>query len=155
MSRTPPILLIGCGNPARRDDGLGPALVQRLASTPGLEAWWDYQLSIEHAADIAAYELVIIADASETASEPCELREIIPKGVHNYTSHILEPEAVIDLARSTFGWQGHAYVLAIRGYEFDPFVEMLSVKAARNLPPAERQVRELIRRHTALQPGSN
>ena len=59
------ILLIGYGNPGRADDGLGPALADRIEALdlPGLTVESDYQLSIEHAALAAGHDIVIFADA--------------------------------------------------------------------------------------------
>lgn len=78
-------LVIGVGNAGRQDDGLGPALVERLArvkpperaiiQTPGgaVDAFWTYQLSIEDAAAVREYDRVVFVDASEDA--PAEARE--------------------------------------------------------------------------------
>ena len=43
------ILLIGFGNPARADDGLGPALAEEIESKniPDVTVETDYQLTIE------------------------------------------------------------------------------------------------------------
>jgi len=85
-------LLVGVGNPGRRDDGLGPALIERLAGSrpperaitdlaPSLfsaegrgtvEAFWTYQLNIEDAATIGEYDRVIFADAAVEETETGE-----------------------------------------------------------------------------------
>jgi len=72
-------LVIGVGNAGRQDDGLGPALVERLAGvkppervivqTPdgAVDAFWAYQLNIEDAAAVREYDRVVFVDASEGA----------------------------------------------------------------------------------------
>ena len=52
------LLVLGWGNPGRRDDGLGPAIVEELdgMGIAGVTAESDYQLSIEAAADLAEAE---------------------------------------------------------------------------------------------------
>ena len=56
-----PVLVLGCGNPARGDDGLGPALIQgiEIAALEGIETRVDYQLCVEDALDIGSFTEVI------------------------------------------------------------------------------------------------
>ncbi len=155
------ILLLGYGNPGRRDDGLGPALAAALEELdlPGVTIDSDYQLTVEHAADVAAHEVVIFADAACTGPEPfsfarideapdvaaglgagrdaapgyCSSRTPSPVG---FSTHSVSPAAVLDLARDLFDRTPAAYVLGIRGYEFNEFGEGLSPRARANLAAA-------------------
>ena len=66
ISATDKVLLYGFGNPARGDDGLGPALaaaIEELA-IPNITVDANYQLTVEDAADIAGYDAVVFADAA-------------------------------------------------------------------------------------------
>ena len=132
------MLLIGYGNPGRGDDGLGPALAERLESgaPPELTVDSDYQLTVEHAFDLAAYDAVIFADAAVVGAGPFFYRPLQPRSPRSFTTHSLAPEAVLYLARTLFQANTEAYVLGIRGYEFGLFRESLSAAAERNLESA-------------------
>jgi hydrogenase maturation protease len=138
VERVNRVLVIGYGNPGRRDDGLGPALaatVERWA-LPGVTVEVDYQLAVEHAATAAAHAVVIFADASVSGAGPFHFRRIAAKGELGFSSHALEPAAVLALARDLFGARTRGYVLGIRGYEFNEFGERLSAGARANLAGA-------------------
>lgn len=146
-------LVLGYGNPARGDDGLGPALVAGLeqAALERLELRLDYQLCVEDALDIGRFAQVLFVDASKTASPPFELYAL-PEQLHPQTfdSHRLSPEALMFLARTLFSATTPARVLAIRGYRFEPFVESLSTDAANNLQQA---LQYLVREFTPSRPA--
>jgi len=135
----PRILVLGWGNPGRLDDGLGPALVRELTGlTPAdqvtLEA--GYQLQIEDAALVAAHDIVIFVDAHRDGAEPFEFARVEPRWEASFTTHAVAPGAVLALAREHFGARTEAFVLGIRGVEFDGFGETLSPRAERNLGAA-------------------
>ncbi len=132
------VLVIGYGNPGRLDDGLGPALAAGLEelSLPGVTVEANYQLMVEDAREIAEHEVVVFADASLTGPAPFSFRRIGPKAGSHFSSHIVEPEGVLALARELFGAEPDAYVLGIRGYAFDEFGESLSEGARANLAAA-------------------
>ena len=75
------VLVFGIGNPGRQDDGLGPALVEQaekllpgqLSSASNLQIDYDanYQLNVEDAETISAYDLVYFVDASKAEIETC------------------------------------------------------------------------------------
>jgi len=58
------ILVFGLGNPARQDDGLGPAFISRLekAKIPGLTLEADYQLLVEDALLFSEQQLVVVIE---------------------------------------------------------------------------------------------
>lgn len=138
MERKGNILLIGYGNPGRLDDGLGPALAAEVErwQHPGIHVDSDYQLTVEDAGDIAAYDIVIFADASVNGKEPYFLHPVEPKPALSFSSHSVEPEALMHMAHTLFDGKTRGYVLGIRGYEFNEFGERLSERAARNLERA-------------------
>ena len=139
MGVSPKILVLGYGNPARGDDGLGPALIERLDAVAlnDLETRVDYQLCVEDAMDIGGFERVIFVDASMNVAPPY-LHYMLPEALTpgRLDTHSLSPEALIHLARSLFGARTKASVLAIRGYHFEPFSESLSAQAVLNLSAA-------------------
>ncbi len=128
------ILVLGYGNPGRRDDGLGPALadaVEKMA-LDSVTADSDYQLNIEYALDLKNYDMVIFVDAGLDVDEPFEFRKLEPSKEIAHTTHSMSAESVLGLAHELNESQPIAYLLAIRGYEFD-FGEELSDKAKENL----------------------
>ncbi|MCP3941951.1 MAG: hydrogenase maturation protease [Desulfobacteraceae bacterium] len=138
MSEKNKILLIGYGNPGRQDDGLGPALVEKLGvNKPGfLTLESNYQLTVEDAYDVALHEIVIFVDAVIDGKIPYSFQVLHPRGMGPLLSHSLAPQSVLYLARTLFCATTKAYLLGIRGYEFDQFEEKLSSKAGANLNAA-------------------
>lgn len=140
------LLVIGYGNPGRRDDGLGPALAECLESLglPGVHTDAAYQLNIEDGAAMAGYRRVIFADASVNAAAPFEWRRIAPASEIAFSSHAMAPEAALAVCEEHFDARPEAWVLAIRGYDF-AFAEGLSRQARRNCNEALDFVQSLIR----------
>ncbi|MBN1653058.1 MAG: hydrogenase maturation protease [Deltaproteobacteria bacterium] len=132
------ILLYGYGNPGRGDDGLGPALIAELErlGTESATLESNYQLSVEDAAEVAAHPTVIFIDADTAGAGPFRFERVIPERTISFSSHSIAPGAVVALAQQLFGKHADAYLLAIRGYEFDEFNESLSYLARENLGEA-------------------
>ena len=141
------ILIIGYGNPGRRDDGLGPGLAERIErmGIPGVTVDSDYQLTVEDAEAVARHEVVIFADASVRGTEPFFFRRVAPRAAPGFSSHGVEPEEVLALAETLFGARPEAYVLGMRGCEFDVFGEGLSTRAAANLDQAVTFIARVLR----------
>lgn len=132
------VLLIGYGNPARGDDGLGPALAAAVARLriEGVTVESDYQLHVEHAADAARHDVVIFADAAVDQAEPLSFSRLVPKQELSFTSHSVSPAGVLGLAQRLFSSKLSGYSLGIRGHAFGEFTEGLSAEASRNLDDA-------------------
>jgi hydrogenase maturation protease len=132
------ILVIGYGNPGRADDGLGPALAERLEALalPGVTVESDYQLSIEHAAMAAEHEIVVFADADGSAAEPFYLRPVEGRPSGRFTTHGVDPGEVLHLARSCFGAAPEGFLLGMRAADLDRFGEGLSEPAREGLEAA-------------------
>jgi hydrogenase maturation protease len=132
----PKTLILGWGNPGRSDDGLGPALARIVAdrSIDGLTVDTDYQLQIEDAADVARYDRVVFVDADRTGPEPFSCRPLEPaESGLSFSSHSVSPAALLALTRDLFHRQPEAWLVGIRGYEFDELRESLSSRARENL----------------------
>jgi hydrogenase maturation protease len=142
------VLVLGYGNPGRQDDGLGPAVATRIAQLgwPGVSAFDNYQLCIEDAMDVAAHDVVWFVDASKVERSPFAVRELIPAPSLEFTSHLVSPETILAMARHYFAGEPQAFLLAIRGYEFE-FIEGMTSRATENLGLAAQM---LIDRITAL-----
>lgn len=132
-------VLIGYGNPGRGDDGLGPAVADsiRARGISGVETDSDYQLTVEHAHDIAGYDTVIFADADTAGTEPFSLKRLRPGTASvSFSSHAVSPGGVLALGRDLFGAEPAAWILAVRGYDFDEFNEHISDQAQENMAAA-------------------
>ena len=131
-------LVIGYGNPGRGDDGLGPALADRLAAMrlPGVEVLVDFQLKPEHALRLADSRRVIFADAAMNLSAPFRLSPLAPAETGDMTSHAMPPGVLLALARDLVGARPEAHVLAIGGEAFGQMHDGLSATARRNLDAA-------------------
>ena len=132
------ILIIGYGNPGRLDDGLGPAFAEAVQkyNINGVSVDSDYQLTVEDAVDIAQHDIVLFADADVKGPEPFYLKKVKPATVVSLSSHSIKPNSLIGLVKESFNREVKAYVLGIRGYEFNEFEEKLSEKATQNLHEA-------------------
>lgn len=141
------VLVIGYGNPGRLDDGLGPTLATALEvlALPGVTVEAEYQLTVEDARAVADHDVAVFADASVAGAEPFSFRRLEPKAEATFSSHVVEPEGVLALACELFGATTEAYVLGIRGYEFDDFGETLSARAQENLAAAVEFMKGLVR----------
>jgi hydrogenase maturation protease len=142
----PKILFIGYGNPGRLDDGLGPAFAARIeaASLKGITVEADYQLAVENAFDVSKHDIVIFADAAVKGMEPFFFKEVRSRSPMSLSSHSVSPEAVLFFAEQMFQSKARAYVLGIRGYEFNEYEERLSERAKTNLEEAFQFVTNLI-----------
>ncbi len=132
------VLLIGYGNPAREDDGLGPLAAEAVEKLEidGVTVEADYQLTVEDAATVSEHDVVVFIDASVNAEEPFSFFRVKPSGGQSFSSHSVEPEAVIGLAVDLFNAHTEAYLLGIRGYSFSMFIERMTEKAGKNLEKA-------------------
>ncbi len=142
----PRILVLGYGNPGRQDDGLGPAVAAGIDSLgwPNLTTFDNYQLNIEDAMDVAAHDVVWFVDAAKAGPSPYAVHEVLPAPAVEFTSHIVRPEAIMAIARQCYGKSPPAFLLAIRGYEFE-FVEALTPEATDNLRAALAMLTDRIR----------
>jgi hydrogenase maturation protease len=141
----PRILVLGYGNPGREDDGLGPAAaaaIEQLALDHVTTAD-NYQLVIEDAIDVAEADAVWFVDAARTGAEPYEFRRIAPASGIAFDSHSVKPEVVLALAAKYCGKAPEAYLMGIRGYQFE-FREGLTDRARGNLQAAVSCIRSMI-----------
>ncbi len=140
-------LVLAWGNPGRRDDGLGPALVAALAEGVPAEVTLatGYQLQVEDAADVAAHGRVFFVDADRRpGEEPFRFERLRPAAAPPaFTSHSLAPAELLAWSHDLFGHAPEAWLLGIRGAEFDAFGEGLSETATENLACAVDFVRSI------------
>lgn len=154
-------LVIGYGNPSRRDDGVGLRVVNELRSRwgrPGLgplgDGWEDLggardslflqQLTPELAATVTEYDLLILVDASLAhAEEPVRVEPVTPRYQLAAISHHLDPASLLALARQLYGCAPEGLLVSVRGQDFD-FGEELSAAAEAAVPEAVERVVALV-----------
>ncbi len=131
------LFVYGFGNPGRQDDGLGPAIIDKLENdkVEGIIIDSNYQMNIEDAHNISQCESVIFVDASIDAEEPFSFYKIEPSANITFSTHTMSPESVLALCKELYDKDMDAYVMAIRGYEWD-FIEGFSSKAVSNFDEA-------------------
>ncbi len=142
MNQKPSILIFGYGNPGRQDDGLGAAFIEKMEqwvteneiSNIALDT--NYQLNIEDAEQIAAYDLVYFVDATIEPLEQFSLTKVEPSDAKvEFTMHAVSPAFVLDLCRKIFNKTPESWLLHLKGYEWE-FEEKLSAAAKANLDAA-------------------
>jgi len=109
--------------------------VEALENEHRVRAEFRYQLSIEDALAVRDAEAVIFADASRTGDGPASLTPLDPDPAITFTTHALAPAAVLALCRELYDRTPPAWVLAVRGYDWE-VGEGLSEGAERNLAAA-------------------
>ena len=140
------VLVLGYGNPGRQDDGLGPAVAERIEALgwSNVTAQDNYQLNIEDALDVADHDVVWFVDAARAGASPFSIEKLARAATLEFTSHLVRPEAILAMAHQYYGASPEAFLLAVRGYEF-AFIEALTPAAADNLRSAVEMLIERLR----------
>lgn len=145
------ILLIGYGNTLRGDDGLGPALVERLvrcSSRDDLRPVVCHQLTPELALELAAADVdaVLFADAGAAPppdGEIVQLRPLEPKPAETAVGHFGDPAALLFLAERLYGRCPPAWMITLPGRDFG-FSDTLSQAAQEMLAAGEGEALSLL-----------
>jgi len=150
MASKPKILIYGYGNPGRQDDGLGAAFIaaiEKWAAEQKVENIvldTNYQLNIEDAHLISAYDKVIFVDATIEPIESYSFTKVIPSDAKvEFTMHAVSPAFVVDLCQKLFGDTPETWLLHLKGYNWE-FEERLSDQAKENLSAALNFFYEII-----------
>jgi hydrogenase maturation protease len=151
------VLVIGYGNPLRRDDGLGPRVAERIAAMLGperLEAIACHQLTPELAEPISRAERVIFVDA-RLGDEPGRIageRVIGGPATGGAFSHRADPAALLGLALELYGARPEALIVTVDGADFSYGPE-LSPTLAASLPAVVEHVLQLCGRESGCEVG--
>ena len=123
---TAPILILAIGNESRGDDALAPLLLRRLAAwmpaqyAAQFELIEEFQLQVEHAADMLGRERVVFIDAGMDTPDPYTFYRARSSGDRPIFSHALKPEDVLATYTQIYEKESPpAYVLCIRGERFE------------------------------------
>ena len=128
-------ILIGIGNAARSDDGIGWKFLDMVKEN--LSKDWDivyrYQLNVEDAELVQKYKIVVFVDAfSEKLAKGFSLEECFPAAGIEYTTHSLNPCTVLALCNNLYAQRPKAFVLKIQGYNWT-LKEGISDRAKKNM----------------------
>jgi hydrogenase maturation protease len=141
-TRWPRVVILGCGNPSRGDDALGPALMTRVETwiqahpDRPVTAVEDFQLQVEHTLDLQGRDLALFVDATASGHESVVLHRVEPAVDFSFTSHALSPPALLQsFVTLERGTAPPAFSLAVRGYSFG-LGQALSPQAAQSLDAA-------------------
>jgi len=148
-------LVIGYGNPSRRDDGAGRFVIEQLQgqSLSEVDLISAHQLEVEIAEVVGNYDTVIFVDASVPESPHAVTRATVkPEWQSHAVSHYLTPNDVLALSHSLYGKEPHGMLFSIRGHDFD-FGDTLSAateEAARGVVREIRQLLPLLQRKESI-----
>jgi len=109
-------LILGYGNPLRRDDGAGPEVARRVAALglPGLEVIEAHQLLPEHAEALSRVDRAVFVDASvEEGLEAVRVSEVVPSSDPSLAPHASDPESLLALAALLFERAPDAWLVEI------------------------------------------
>ena len=142
-------LVIGIGNPLRRDDGLGREVAEQLArdGEKGCDMHSVHQLTPELAQEMAAASLVVMVDASREG-EPGEvrLRSVPPSAQASAVgAHFTAPEELAALTALVYGQCPPVVLVTMAGTDFS-LGEQLSAIVAQNIPLLCATVRQICTR---------
>lgn len=134
--------IIGYGNPQRRDDGLGPYVInlleERLEGRPGIETLALHQLVPELVEDLKNAGRVLLIDAALEETPPgWQWRNVEPELISwPSLSHGVSPGVLLGLLQSFYEKKPEMWLISIQGEDFD-FGEGLS-------PEGEERARKVV-----------
>jgi len=146
-------IVIGWGNPSRRDDAIGHHVVGALKTIlpPGGQPTLvkTHQLDVTLATTVASHDLVIFVDASvaSDSNKPISVRRLAAEATHlsQPTTHSLTPAELLAVTQWLYGRVPHAVLVTVKGHDFS-FGEGLSAPARSAVAEAAHAVWELLRR---------
>lgn len=109
-------LVLGYGNPLRRDDGVGPEVARRVAALdwPGLQVIEAHQLLPEHAEPLSRVDRAVFVDASiDESLEAVRVSEVVPSADPSLAPHASDPESLLALASLLFERAPDAWLVEI------------------------------------------
>ena len=142
------VLVIGCGNSFRQDDGAGYSAAEQLKAvglSSAVRVIACQQLTPELAIEMSNVDRVILIDAS-TGGSPGEVsvQKIEPLDRNDGTiTHELQPWALLETARVLYHSNAEMYLVTVTGESFD-FGGQLSEAVQTAMPEVHRRVNQLL-----------
>jgi hydrogenase maturation protease len=140
-------LVVGYGNPSRRDDGFGwrfTEALRQICHSEEAEIVHCQQLVPELAEAISKARFAIFVDARANGDPgTLNVQTIKPAREHTSNTHHLDPAALLALAATLYGTNPDSVLVTVAGKEFGHGDE-LSPQVAAAMPAALGQVRNII-----------
>jgi hydrogenase maturation protease len=151
MSR---VLIIGCGNPLRCDDGLAWRAADELSRRDlpeNIEIIMQHQLTPELAFAVRKVDTVLFLDAAQDGDAGelrCEPVKSLPTS--SSISHEFSPSAILGLAQELYGKTPRAFLLSLCGECFE-HGEKLSKSVEQRLPHLLALIVQMAQKYTAAE----
>lgn len=136
-------LIVGYGNPLRRDDGIGPRVAERFADHPGVRVVTTHQLVPELAEAVAAAERVVFVDATAGGGDAVSASILTPTDRPAAVGHAGDPGWLLGLAAAVYGRRPAAWLVGVPGRDFG-FGDGLSPEAERLVEAAAGVIEGLL-----------
>jgi len=120
------VLIIGIGNPFRRDDGVGPIVAGRIAAL----GWPNVEVRLESGEGAAlmhcwgGYDEVVVIDAVRSGAEPGRAHMLeahntpVPTDYFHYSSHAFGLAEAIEVSRVLGELPSRLIVIGVEGRDF-------------------------------------
>jgi hydrogenase maturation protease len=151
-----PIVIIGYGNPLRRDDSIGLRVVTEVArwGLPNVRSLTSQQLTPELAEALAEAEVAIFVDARHSA-DPEEVTVVslqpnapgTPQSPFSSPGHTSHPSALLALTQVVYGHVPQAWWVQVPAADFG-IGEQTSAIAEQGISDALEKIETLIRTHS-------
>jgi hydrogenase maturation protease len=145
MSTLPPTLFIaGIGNTLRRDDGIGPYVVQAITALPLqlADTSFPIDLNVEWLEILSRFEVVILVDANADGAGEVQLAKVDPLSYQTTrSSHYLDPGTIAVVIGELFSSRTQLYTCSVPGADFS-VGEGLSETGKANADEAIRILRQ-------------
>jgi len=141
--------IVGYGNRQRRDDGVGPYVLEKLRGVleqkKGVCLLAFPQLSVDLVEDLREAERILFVDASiDDLEDGRKWSKLNPEmQVLPYLTHHASPAFLIGLMQTLYGRSTCAWLVSIHGIDFG-FGEGLSPEAARTADQVSLEILEFI-----------
>ena len=145
MSELHSTWIIGYGNPHRKDDGIGPYVVEQLSADlgkgTGIALRSLHQLDPVLAEELQGAEVLILVDATvEPLEHGLRWTRVQPKqSLSAYDTHDLQPEVFAGLLESLYQRSPAMWVVSVQGNDFG-FGEGLSLEAQEKAQRASSEI---------------
>ena len=142
------IRIVGIGNPYRRDDGFGPAVVRALRRElpDSVEVFEDSGEGATLMDRFAGADVVLFVDAARSTSSPAgtyvtfdAATETIPSDYFNYSTHAFSLAEAVELAKALQLLPGAVWIHAVTAADFSAG-EGLSEEVASTIPQVVESV---------------
>jgi len=145
------VLVIGYGNALRTDDGVGPAVAERLADDPrlrGVDVRAAHQLTPELAFDASGASLLVLVDAAADlpAGEVTVRRLDAGAVAGDVMTHHLDPAGLVGLARELWGTAPPVVLVSV-GVSSLELGDTLTADVEEAIPRAVDAVAAIIEEH--------